>query len=901
MRDKPNATISIMKMDRIGRILQGWRIVAFLLLGFFLTVTQRCLGSLSSFDRVRIIINTTSDWTHLELRGSERFTQAKGTPQEGTPGYHWNGTSLGVTQSLADARDGKSVQVQFDVILASETPISIAFESTKGDLGTTQIALFQFNTDTPQLVRRVSNTNSSGHPNPRTFSASAASLLEGEFSFPSPAIPPLLLAFYYPWYHVDSWGSSTLLDLPFVPYSSENLSVITQHVHWAKQAGIDGFISSWWGPGSYTDYNLKKLLPVAAGLDFKVSIYFETLGGGGPRPKEEILSWLRYFFETYGDDARFFHLEGKPVIFIWAAGTISVGVWGEIFDTLRVEGHLGVYLANTLNPSYLLAFDGLHDYAAAFRGEIEEDFQEASLACKTYGWLDEDPELRIWAATIQPGYDDTLIPGREGHIIERLDGAIYDRTFEASLQSEPAWILITSFNEWWENTHIESSRNYGIRYSELTAQYADRFKGFEPRAPSSFHVPVISDPDGTVPLSWDPPLAQSPDSYIVYRGTLPRDLQLLKTGLTETAFSDLPLTDGKYDYAVSAVFGGTKGPLSEVLRAFSNRGKSRADPGVEIPVDIALYTESTSWIPRTEAQRQAGLLIQKVRDRVNQIRIVGASALSGWILSHTKNSQRDIILFFGDIPDSIYPSGNEEPERSLAEAFLDDGNILLNTADYAFYGGGRNDAEGLMNLMDIPTTMWGDDVVVSVTDAGQEFTPSLQNFSTSRPFHIDELEGTQWEVEVSFADNGVDRGDPAIIRHGVTGGRIGIIYQKQDDSLPRAQVIGEMILNWLPTVLPPRERFRRGDTDGNGKLDLTDAIQVLNFQFVGSMDHLDCMDAADVDDSGDLDLTDSIRSLNFQFTGTAPAPEPPGPHQCGPDGEEDSFPPCDYPQEKCQE
>ncbi len=93
--------------------------------------------------------------------------------------------------------------------------------------------------------------------------------------------------------------------------------------------------------------------------------------------------------------------------------------------------------------------------------------------------------------------------------------------------------------------------------------------------------------------------------------------------------------------------------------------------------------------------------------------------------------------------------------------------------------------------------------------------------------------------------------------------------------------------------------FKRGDVDGNGKLELTDVIKFLNFQFVGSVREIECPDAADADDSGVLDLTDAIRSLNYQFAGTASEPEQPGPFRCGPDMNEDRLQPCDYPAEKC--
>jgi len=98
---------------------------------------------------------------------------------------------------------------------------------------------------------------------------------------------------------------------------------------------------------------------------------------------------------------------------------------------------------------------------------------------------------------------------------------------------------------------------------------------------------------------------------------------------------------------------------------------------------------------------------------------------------------------------------------------------------------------------------------------------------------------------------------------------------------------------------PSEAPFRRGDADGNGTLNLTDVIRALTYQFVGGIT-LECQDAADVDDDGELTLTDAIRSLNYQFTGTASMPEPPGPLTCGPDVNDDAFPPCEYTTESCQ-
>jgi hypothetical protein len=79
----------------------------------------------------------------------------------------------------------------------------------------------------------------------------------------------------------------------------------------------------------------------------------------------------------------------------------------------------------------------------------------------------------------------------------------------------------------------------------------------------------------------------------------------------------------------------------------------------------------------------------------------------------------------------------------------------------------------------------------------------------------------------------------------------------------------------------PGGGFRRGDADGSGNLDLSDAIFTLRSLFMGGAAP-GCEDAADADDSGGLDLTDAIFSLEFQFLGGPPPPAP-GPETCGPD------------------
>jgi hypothetical protein len=75
--------------------------------------------------------------------------------------------------------------------------------------------------------------------------------------------------------------------------------------------------------------------------------------------------------------------------------------------------------------------------------------------------------------------------------------------------------------------------------------------------------------------------------------------------------------------------------------------------------------------------------------------------------------------------------------------------------------------------------------------------------------------------------------------------------------------------------------FRRGDANADGVFDLTDAIAVLGYLFIGS-EEPPCLDAADIDDGESLDISDAIRLLGWLFLGGGP-PAPPG--ECGSDPE----------------
>ncbi len=86
--------------------------------------------------------------------------------------------------------------------------------------------------------------------------------------------------------------------------------------------------------------------------------------------------------------------------------------------------------------------------------------------------------------------------------------------------------------------------------------------------------------------------------------------------------------------------------------------------------------------------------------------------------------------------------------------------------------------------------------------------------------------------------------------------------------------------------------FIRGDVSGDGNLDLSDPVELLEYLFL-AVGNPGCLDSCDVNDSGALDVSDAVYLLTYMFIGGM---EPPAPFPtCGNDGTVDSLECESYP------
>lgn len=125
----------------------------------------------------------------------------------------------------------------------------------------------------------------------------------------------------------------------------------------------------------------------------------------------------------------------------------------------------------------------------------------------------------------------------------------------------------------------------------------------------------------------------------------------------------------------------------------------------------------------------------------------------------------------------------------------------------------------------------------------------------------------------------------------------GGVYLVYDRVLPRDRPDGLSLRHGRVVVPPEATRFRRGDANADGSVDISDPISVLGVLFLG--DTLErCPDASDANDDGHVDLSDAVHVLSFLFQGGADPPAP-GPLQCAEDPSDDLLGPCFYDTRGC--
>jgi len=170
----------------------------------------------------------------------------------------------------------------------------------------------QRETDGGVITNYFSNGTSYGDANTETTSLVIIAILATQRSRLG------TFAFYYPWYgtpyvsgdwrHWDHITDHPLLGF----YDSNNETLIKEHISMAKEAGIDGFIVSWWGIGSFEDNASLHIKNVCEENNFKFTFYYENTSS-----VNQTINDLVYILNKYANSSDWYKIDDRPVVYIY--------------------------------------------------------------------------------------------------------------------------------------------------------------------------------------------------------------------------------------------------------------------------------------------------------------------------------------------------------------------------------------------------------------------------------------------------------------------------------------------------------------------------------------------------------------------------------------------------------
>ncbi len=318
----------------------------------------------------------------------------------------------------------------------------------------------------------------------------------------------LVLAFYCTGFDWDTW----MMDLPDQPaqlYLSADPTMVEVHLQQALEAGIDALVIDWHGPeigeDNQAESNFRILLDqaIAYGLSAAVSVSLDDLALQNAEDIHEDLSKLK---DRHISHPAYLRVDARPVLFFVGTERYPVTTWHAIRNQVDSERAM-IWITEETPLAYLEVFDGF--YLSSLAHYDDPDLMLRLWGNKVRDWAGQHEVFRYWVGTVMPGYDNSALKGENVLIQLREDGDYYRLTWTAAMRSDADWVVISSFNQWLENSQIEPSITYGNFYLDLTAELAAAYRHL------SFEIPTSTpEPTATTVVTPTPTMTVTPTATL---------------------------------------------------------------------------------------------------------------------------------------------------------------------------------------------------------------------------------------------------------------------------------------------------------------------------------------------------------------------------------------------------
>ncbi|MBN1766354.1 MAG: hypothetical protein JW860_13925 [Sedimentisphaerales bacterium] len=301
----------------------------------------------------------------------------------------------------------------------------------------------------------------------------------------------LVGAYYYPWYGPGAGGHDfASLRSSLVPrqyplaglYNSSDPNLIAQHISQSLRANITFWAVSWWGPDDFTDNVFRNtILTHAQAGQLKYAILYESTGRLGSFSKPDYANLLpdfQFFAKYYFNNPNYLKVDGRPVVFIYLTRVYFRGKGGAELGALR-SAHPDLYIvADDIFGRHYKSTDAVKwDAVTAYDvyGPAMGVFGSTQKALDRWADIMNDAGTAAHSAGVglipsaSPGFNDKAIrPGHRGaprYFTDNplsAEGDLFRKMLKEIVvpKADPLagdMIMITSFNEWHEDTQIEAT------------------------------------------------------------------------------------------------------------------------------------------------------------------------------------------------------------------------------------------------------------------------------------------------------------------------------------------------------------------------------------------------------------------------------------------------------------